>query len=264
MDGICSGAIVKMKFPDCKMIGIGYGETFNFDYIKEGEEIFMVDFSLKDRNEMDTLNNMCRLTWIDHHYHAIKDVEANEFRGLLDSRFAACELTWMFLNDEPIPLAIYLLGRYDIWDHKDDRTIPFQYGIQGLDLAVADPRWHAIINGNFASGEILINGRIIRKYMQKQYQKFFESNGIICTLDEHSCFAFNAFVMDSLMFMEIPNKREYDILAGFSINIDSAKVRYSLRAGNGLVDVGEVAQKYGGGGHQAAAGFYHDDIIFNI
>lgn len=29
LDGKCSGAIVKYKFPDCNMIGIDYGDKFD-------------------------------------------------------------------------------------------------------------------------------------------------------------------------------------------------------------------------------------------
>jgi hypothetical protein len=44
LDGHCSGAIIKQKYPDCEMIGINYGETIDYSRIETGETVFMVDF----------------------------------------------------------------------------------------------------------------------------------------------------------------------------------------------------------------------------
>ena len=45
LDGHCSGAIVKARFPECEMIGINYGQPFPWGDIEEGEIVYMVDSS---------------------------------------------------------------------------------------------------------------------------------------------------------------------------------------------------------------------------
>jgi hypothetical protein len=45
-DGICSGAIVKQKHPDCYVYGINYGEDFPWDMLREDDIVIMCDFSL--------------------------------------------------------------------------------------------------------------------------------------------------------------------------------------------------------------------------
>lgn len=96
MDGICCGAIMKLKYPDITLIGFDYGENiwlklmaagFASEEKNEAEpatcfppngfdgEVIMADVSLK-RDEMFKLAEWCgnRFTWIDHHKSAIEDV----------------------------------------------------------------------------------------------------------------------------------------------------------------------------------------------
>lgn len=72
LDGYCSGAIVKLKYPDCKMIGYDYGQPLELDIT--GEPIIMVDVSvpMTTMKKLSQLSNH-QLTWIDHHASAIKD-----------------------------------------------------------------------------------------------------------------------------------------------------------------------------------------------
>lgn len=46
-DGICSGAIIKYKYPDCEMFGIDYGDEFPWDVIVPGETVFMCSILFK-------------------------------------------------------------------------------------------------------------------------------------------------------------------------------------------------------------------------
>ena len=67
LDGHCSGAIVKLKYPDCEMIGINYGDIIDINNIHQDEEVFMVDFCLQPFDGMLELNKKAKLYWIDHH-----------------------------------------------------------------------------------------------------------------------------------------------------------------------------------------------------
>jgi len=137
MDGICCGAIMKLKYPDITLIGFDYGENiwlklmaagFASEEKNEAEpptcfppdgfdgEVIMADVSLK-RDEMFKLAEWCgnRFTWIDHHKSAIEDVcgaispgyrryglinPANEKVNInvyVEVGPAACELCWDYL-----------------------------------------------------------------------------------------------------------------------------------------------------------------------
>ena len=64
MDGRCSGAIVKMEYPKCEMIGINYGDVFPWESIQQGEVVYMVDFCLQPFEDMERLNSLCELIWV--------------------------------------------------------------------------------------------------------------------------------------------------------------------------------------------------------
>jgi len=65
-DGHCCGALLKLAFPNGELIGINYGDVFiDHSLIKEGETIFMTDFSLQPFSEMIKLDALCDLIWIE-------------------------------------------------------------------------------------------------------------------------------------------------------------------------------------------------------
>ena len=76
LDGRCSGAIVKAHFPECRMIGMDYGEEMPWTEIYPNEEVYLVDFSLQPFEKMIRLQKLAQLIWIDHHKSAIADAEA--------------------------------------------------------------------------------------------------------------------------------------------------------------------------------------------
>ena len=89
---------------------------------------------------METIHeDMCeffqdRFIWIDHHISAINE-NYTEYKGIRDTKFAACELTWKTLfPDIPVPIAVQLLSAYDVWNKSrfdwDKMTLPFQYGMR--------------------------------------------------------------------------------------------------------------------------------------
>lgn len=98
LDGICCGAIMKLKYPDITLIGYDYGENIweklrNAGFVDESMSpikslqskfdgyIIMADVSL-EMPEMFKLAEWCefRFTWIDHHKSAIE-----AFWGLADN-----------------------------------------------------------------------------------------------------------------------------------------------------------------------------------
>src|SRR5512137_3219488 len=104
-DGKCSGAIVKMAHPDVQLVGYNYGDKFPWESIAPGEPVFMVDVSMSP-GDMDKLNEVADLVWIDHHLSAINAVNP-DIKGLRRVGTAGCELTWEFLQgSEDVPLAV--------------------------------------------------------------------------------------------------------------------------------------------------------------
>lgn len=167
LDGMCSAAICKYKFPEAILHGLSYGNPFPWDEIKPDDEVYMVDFCLQPFEDMLHLAQKCRLFWIDHHSSALAEYAKQDGMcgfagGYTRKDRAACELTWEYLfPDKPVPLAVKLLSLYDSWKFQghelEDMVLPFQMRMRMEEL---DPKdWH---NGNDGTNRewlsLLLNG----------------------------------------------------------------------------------------------------------
>lgn len=138
-DGVCSGAIMKLRFPEIKLIGYDYGEPFPWEKV-EGQDVIMADVSLPMPDMAKLAKESKSFLWIDHHASAIKDFTAyapiKNLTPFVNTLLSACELCWKyFFPDKEIPLIVEYLGRYDRWDKSDTEffnsvLMPFQYGMR--------------------------------------------------------------------------------------------------------------------------------------
>jgi len=265
LDGHCSGAIIKTFYPDCEMIGIDYGDEFPWERITKDEMVFMVDFSLQPFSDMEKLNDLSLLVWIDHHKSAIEDAHKRGFlaRGgqSLEIGKAACELTWRYLlpNDK-MPESVYLLGRYDVWDHSDKRTLPFQYGMR----LYSDTRPESFIWSNilhdFYTKDIILSGEIVLSYINSENAKYARVSAFETELDGLRCIAINRVLANSKLFDAVWDQEKYDAMVAFGFHKNHWSV--SLYSDKPDIDVSIIAKNHGGGGHKGAAGFQCDELPF--
>lgn len=269
LDGWTSGALVKLKYPDCKMIGYDYGEPFPWDLISADEEVIMVDVSLP-MADMIKLARSCnfKLTWIDHHISAINDynstTETTVFRGMLDNTISACEGTWNYLfPDKQMPEAIKLLGEYDTWRNKDQdrwetKILPFQFGMRTLCQSPETFPYYLLDNDIKDIVEVTKYGNIILNYQRQvnehQCKRSFES--VIHIGDTVlSAICHNAGGFNSDMFKSIYNPDKHDIMVMFQYDGKTNLWVVSLYSTHAEIDCSQLAKQMGGGGHKGAAGF---------
>jgi len=270
LDGHCSGAIIFKKYPECEMIGINYGDTFPWDSIEKGEQVFMVDFSLQPFSDMERLSEICNLVWIDHHISAIKEFEATPIKKIdaeLDNKSAGCELTWVYCFPEELtPLSVFLLGRYDIWDLEVHPAImPFQWGMRLYNTLPSEKIWDAIlipdISFEFADmRKIRDDGRLLLKFRDQENEKYISACSFETEFEGLRAIAINRGLTNSQMFDSVWDTEKYDIMLTFIWRKGQWTV--SLYSTKSAVDVSVIAKKYGGGGHKGAAGFQIKEIPF--
>lgn len=199
LDGHCSGAIVKYRFPDAVMHPINYGDEFPWDDIESEDEVYMVDFSMQPFNLMVKLGKRQKtvVTWIDHHSSALGEYRtyfsesspAVYFSGIRDTSKAACELTWEYLfPNKPVPLAVKLLSLYDSGTHQghelEDMVLPFQMRMRMEELNPKDwdgpvekggtgPKWHNLFMQGISTAYTtdldywIKEGRLLLRYDEK-------------------------------------------------------------------------------------------------
>lgn len=269
LDGHCSGAIIKWFKQESELIGINYGQEFPWDKITVGEEVYMVDFSLQPFSDMERLNSLCKLYWIDHHKTAIDDAVSAGFLAsggqYLYVGKAACELAWGFFSEADTPMAVWLLGRYDVWDHTDSRVLPFQYGMRQFKntLPDNDDLWHRLFWHDSDVDQIVHNGELILQYEKSQNKKFCKAYCFETTLNGMVGVCANRGFTNSKLFDSVYDPDKHHLMITFvRLKPPTGKWTVSLYSTRDDVDCGEIAKSFGGGGHKGAAGFQCEQLPF--
>jgi oligoribonuclease NrnB/cAMP/cGMP phosphodiesterase (DHH superfamily) len=214
------------------------------------------------------LKDLCRLTWIDHHKTSIDWAKEAVFyvEGLRATDLAACELTWMYFAapNVAMPEAVKLLGRYDVWDHKDDRVLPFQYGMKCLAEPPDNMKWWDMLLQDRAPvsvGNVISVGRFCQEYQEKQDVYTCKSSGFDLEWEGLRWTVINGPSRGSSVHKSRFDPFAHDAMLGFWWN--GKQWIFSLTTSKDI-DLSAIAKKYGGGGHKQAAGFEAAELPFSF
>lgn len=283
LDGHCGGAICKVANPSAILHGIEYGDEIPWSLI-ENSLLYMIDWSFQPWSVFETaIRTAVSIVWIDHHKSAIDDFmqsdisnERSNILAVLDITKSGCELAWEhFFPNEPMPEAVRLLGRYDVWDHSDPGVIPFQYRLRMEDTDPEDPNnaplWRELLFGYTSpeSGEsedvterLVEEGMLLVKYQTEQDAKAVEAGWFPLEWNGMMWQAYNRIGIDSKFFDSVRDKEHYHGMLPFGWNGKCWVV--GLLSDREDVDCGAIAKKFGGGGHKCAAGFVCDKLPFGL
>lgn len=271
-DGHSSGAMIKLAYPNCEMIGIDYGEEFPFSKIQKDETVFIVDFCIYPFSKMEELNSHCNLIWIDHHQTAIDmSLESSvKIRGLQKNRnIGACVLVWEYLSNlnlnvsyfknRAMPQALVYLGKYDVKDYTDFDTVYFHYGLERYNTIPSSDNmtiWKRLLLEDDPTyvKKILEEGRLIYDYIFKTTKTIVNSLSFPINFEGLKLLCVNCTYSGSIIIDTTPGIWDmYDAVAVFTRSKDNWKI--SLYTDKKDIDVSIVCKKHGGGGHKGASGF---------
>ncbi|QJT71240.1 hypothetical protein GR11A_00203 [Vibrio phage vB_VcorM_GR11A] len=252
-----------------------FGDNVYLDYYDK--EVFIVDFSLP-RSQLEKICETAHsVTVLDHHHTAFKAYEDwdeaerpnNLVIELAYGRSGATQTWWWLMENEDYPRVIQHVEDRDLWKWNIPNTKEFS-------LAVYNG------NGNYMKSVSLWGG-LLDRYNEEEYEdayhdlidkgsKFAEYQEM--SIRKHMRYARTVKLSGGLYEVPVVNVTRditSEILeslilehrAPFAIAfIDGPKERWwSLRSKFGTevdfktVDVSEIAEILGGGGHQAASGF---------
>lgn len=267
LDGHCSGAIVNLAYPDCDMIGINYGDEFPWDDIPKNEVVFMVDFGLQPFDDMEKLNKIANLSWIDHHETAINEAHKRGFLAsnmqVLEIGKAACELCWETLFPGVKNRAVHLLGRYDVWDLIPG-TLELQNGLRMHDtLPTNHDLWMKLLgkDESFLDESLKIGGILLQK-QKMDNAAYVRSCSFETELDGLRCIAINRGLTNSQIFESVYDPEKHDAMLTFVWR--KGKWTISMYSDQADINVGSICKNRGGGGHKGAAGFLCSDLPFSF
>ena len=276
-DGRCAAAIVLKHFKAAGAAAGKVGERIHFvpatydkareivDGVDQGDETFIVDFSLPKELFTELVKKAPQTVWIDHHKSAIDKLDGtmiSALPGVRNTDFAACILAWEhFFPEEEAPLGVKLIADRDAWTWQyGEQTAEFHYG---LSLHKTDPQsglWDMLLRApsTVATGKIKSDGRLALKLMGQRFADLRDAVAFDTEIDGHSVRAMNIAIAGSAAFGAegwatgaLPD--DVEICCQYYHNGEVFTI--SLYSKKGTVDVSELCKKRGGGGHPHAAGF---------
>lgn len=220
--------------------------------LNANDTVYIVDFSYPRDTLLSLKQIVNQLTVLDHH----KTAEA-ALKGIPDCHFdmgrSGAMLTWNWFFKEPPPKLIQYVQDNDLWLHKMKHSKEVTRFIRSFPMDFDS--WDMIyteleFNMNRCLNEAIGMQRYFDaqvEFAAKHARSQFKFHGYQCPVAN----LLPIFTSEGCMRM----MQEHDTLIAMSYFIDAnLNVICSLRS-SGEVDVGALAKQYGGGGHQAAAGF---------
>ena len=219
-------------------------------------DVILVDFSYKKDVLLDMLKVAASITILDHHVSAEKDLsellEAGKINGLFDMNKSGAMLAWEWFNPGlPAPVLINHVQDRDLWQFKLDGTKAINAALSSYayDFEV----WDRLMDSDEEALEALKrDGDAIERRLQKDVAQLIAAGVrrmIIGGYDVPVLNASSAYVSDAGHIMSIGEP----FAACYWDHPDGRS--FSLRSSEAGIDVADVAKRYGGGGHEKAAGF---------
>jgi len=270
LDGHSSGAIVNQANNyNVELFGINYGDLFPWEKITDpNEKVYMVDFALQPFSDMQKLNKMCKLIWIDHHTSAIEEAHKQQFIAsggqILEVGKGACELVWNYFYQDIENEVVRLLGRYDVWDLQPN-TLELQQGIRLFDTwPTNNTLWKTLLGLDYKNklDQIIENGKLILQKQNQDNKAYAKSCSFETELDGLKCIAINKGLTNSQLFKSVYNPKYHDAMLTFVWR--KSQWTISLYTDHSNIDVSIICKSRGGGGHKQAAGFQCDKLPFEL
>jgi len=233
-----------------------------------GQDVVIVDFSYEPQQFNIIYAAAKSVTWIDHHKTAAEYPYGHVTLGLRDfgdKNRAGCELTWnFFFPNDPMPAAIRLIGDYDKWALKMKHSKAFH---EGMKLESNGPEagiWKRLLHNDHSLlqqplvliNEIIDEGNLVMKYRDEYCKSICHQYGFETEIAGFKAYACNIYGFGSQAFGDLFD--QYPLCIAFIRD----KERFTVSLYSQTVDVGEIARKFGGGGHKGAAGFVCKDLPF--
>ena len=223
----------------------------------DGKNVLIVDFSY-DRETLIELNEKANnLIVLDHHVSAQKALENLDF-AFFDMNRSGAGLAWDYFFTEERPRLINFVEDRDIWRWTHEGSEEFMIAFMEL-VPTRFEEYEQFLEDENVDGMIK-NGRVLRTYVQNKVKRLSEKAGDAVFL------GYKIKIVNSMDYIsDIGNHLSEDCDFVLIWYHDSPNNRFpvSLRS-NGDVDVSEVAKKFGGGGHKAAAGFLVQENVLEL
>src|SRR3989338_1841766 len=241
-----------------------FGETADYFGINHGDnppegltgkEIYFIDFVFP----MPVMENLKRsnkkITIIDHHKTAMDTIELADSKSF-DIDHSGAVLAWQYFHpDKEPPNLLKFIEDRDIWRWARDgsKEILTYFDLFDLNFNVWDNIIEKFDNDEITRKEFHQNGELLMRQWNNLCDKVIAEDAILVDFEGHRIYSVNVSSVFSSDLVNLLSKKLPPMAIAWHQSNDG-NFRVSLRS-DGTLDVSEIAKKYGGGGHKAAAGF---------
>ena len=256
-DGIVSGVLVKLKYPDTILKGINYGHSIDIDVIPKDCEVWFVDFCPEIGTLLTLVDKKFKVIVIDHHLPSFEkyDKLKNEpnIKWLLNIQYSGCYLASTRLFNKSSRF-IDLLSNYDTNGSKCvDEAMYLQYGLDYYAPDVDSPLWPKLMKDIAPTIKI---GEYIAKFELAKNTQLLEWYGFRAELLGLKAFCINTTQRPGKLFWK-QDMSEYDVQVVFKMNKKGA---WLVNVASDKFDCNEICSKFGGGGHTGIGGFRANEL----
>jgi len=217
----------------------------------KNSEVYIIDSSFLKKDIQKLIKAKNFVTVIDHHFSALKDLKQAS-QWYFDLNHSASVLSWHYFHPrKKLPKLLSYVEDIDLWRFKLPYTKEILASIQFADQNFKT--WEKLVK-DFESRKkfkkYVAEGKIILKYQNKIISKVVSRANLV-SLAGVKVLAVNSSILNSEIGNILAKKKPTFGIVWYQ---SKDKIRVSLRS-SGKFDVSKIAEKFGGGGHQAAAGF---------
>ncbi len=218
----------------------------------KGKEVYSIDFTYRPAAVLKKMaSEAARLVLIDHHISSKPLMPLSKEYWFSLERSAAV-LAWEYFHPgKPLPEFLRYIEDGDLWKFKLPHSraigayvVLFDFNFQTWEMLAKELQSSA---GRRRAAE---RGKLLLKYQEEQVSEVV-SHAREVRFEGRRVLAANSPFLDSQIGHALAKKKPP---FGIVWREENGFIRVSLRA-EGNFDVAKIAEKYGGGGHRAAAGF---------
>lgn len=222
-----------------------------------GRTVYLVDFAYK-REPMELLCRQAeKVIVLDHHITAQEQLQGldkafSNAELLLDMDRSGAMITWEYFHSEPAPKLIACIQDRDMWRWEIPDSRNLNTGLMSHPFSFEG--WHQAANDERAWQKLLDEGAAINRFREQMIAQHKRAAvmGMIAGYEVPIVNCPRVIVSELLGELA----EGYPFAAGYTDK--GSRRTWSLRAGERGIDVAKIAEQFGGGGHQKAAGFATD------
>ena len=230
----------------------------------QGKEVYILDFSYSREHMIQLCRQAVKVTLIDHHISALKELNDldQEYDNLdihFDMNQSGAVLSWKHFHDTPVPRLFEHIQDNDLWHFKLDNTRTILLAIMSHPMKFK--LWASWLRDEASLDRLHAEGTILERQINRQI-KHYKRAARMGKIAGYTVPIVNAPAnIGSELLHQLSDGHPF---AAAYEDKPERRVWQLRSGGENAIDVSEIAQQFGGGGHKNASGFSSETVDIKV